>query len=258
MPADKPAKKERLDQLLVIRGLAETRTRAQALILAGQVRVEGLAGVKAGQAVPGDADITVLQPEPFVGRGGKKLAGALDAFAIDPAGRVCLDAGASTGGFSDCLLQRSAAHVYAVDVGYGQLDTKVASDPRVTVMDRTNVRHLTPEGLAESDGPATLPELIVGDLSFISLTLVLPALAGLLAPGGEMVLLVKPQFEVGKGQVGKGGIVRDPGLRAQAVEKVIDAAARAGLVCTGQAESSITGTKGNVEFLIHLIKPAET
>ncbi|MDH4229834.1 MAG: TlyA family RNA methyltransferase [Nitrospirota bacterium] len=246
--------KVRLDQLLVNLGLAETRTRAQALILAGGVRVNGEPATKAGHTVAEDVQVTVAAPEPFVGRGGKKLAAALDAFGVDPAGRHCLDAGASTGGFTDCLLQRGAARVIAVDVGYGQLDSRIATDLRVVVMDRTNVRHLGPDQL-----PPPLPDLIVGDLSFISLTVVLPTLCGLLAStaGSEMVLLVKPQFEVGPRHVGKGGIVREPAQRERAVAEVSVAAEAMGLVCTGRIESPITGAKGNVEFLIHLQRATE-
>ena len=229
-------------------GLAESRTRAQANIMAGRVRVDGQVASKAGVKYPVDADITCDAPPPYVGRGGHKLAGALDAFGIDPKGLTALDAGASTGGFTDCLLQRGAAHVFAADVGYGQLDQKLAQDARVTVMDRTNVRHLTP-----TDLPAPV-DLVVGDLSFISLKLVLPALSGVLSPGGAMVLLVKPQFEVGRENVGKGGIVRDEAQRQKAVDDVAAAAIGAGLVYHGQVTSPITGAKGNVEFLIHLSK----
>jgi len=238
--------KVRLDELLVERGLAENRTRARAGIMAGRVRVAGQVVTKAGTLVAADAEVACNPPPPYVGRGGLKLKGALDAFGIDPAGRAALDAGASTGGFTDCLLQHGARSVVAVDVGYGQLDPRLAADPRVTVMDRTNVRHL---------GPADLPgpvDLLVADLAFISLRTVLPALKALLAPGGEMVLLVKPQFEVGKGKVGKGGVVKDEALRAAAVDAVVEAAAQLGLECLGRIPSPITGAKGNVEFLVHL------
>jgi len=241
------APKPRLDDLLVTRGLAPNRTRARADIMAGRVRVAGQVVAKAGTRVPADAELSCQAPPPFVGRGGLKLRAALDAFGIDPAGRAVLDAGASTGGFTDCLLQRGARAVLAVDVGHGQLDPRLAADPRVTVMDRTNVRHLTP---AELPGPV---DLVVADLSFISLTAVLPTLRALLAPGGEMVLLVKPQFEVGRGNVGKGGIVRDPALREAAVERVAEAARALGLEAVGRLPSPVTGAKGNVEYLLHLL-----
>jgi len=227
--------------------MVESRSRALATIMAGSVRVDDVVVSKAGTKIPADANVTITQKEPYVSRGGKKLAGALDHFAIDPSGLVALDAGASTGGFSDCLLQRGAAKLFAVDVGYGQLRPKVADDPRVTVMDRTNVRHLKPADLGQS------MDIIVGDLSFISLSLVLPALSGLLKSDGQMVLLVKPQFEVGRGKVGKGGIVRDPALHEEAIASVIEAAAANGMALQGRVTSSITGTKGNVEFLIHLL-----
>lgn len=244
-------RKIRLDQLLVSRGLAESHSRALALIMAGQVRVDGEVVSKAGTPVAADAEIACGPRQPFVSRGGQKLAGALDAFGIDATGVVALDAGASTGGFTDCLLQKGAAHVFAADVGHGQLDQKIADDPRVTVMDRTNVRHLTPASLPQA------MDMVVGDLSFISLALVLPALAALVRPGGTLVLLVKPQFEVDRRNVGKGGIVRDPDTRDAAVDSVIAAARGCGLEFLGRATSPITGAKGNVEFLIHLRRPAD-
>ncbi len=239
-------KKERADLLLVTRGLAETRQRARALILAGEVSTSGRRVEKAGELLPPDAPLEVRRELPFVGRGGVKLAGALDAFGIDPSGKRCLDLGASTGGFSDCLLQRGAAAVTAVDVGYGQLAWKVRNDPRVTVRERTNVRHLPPDAF-----PAPF-DLVVADLSFISLTLVLPQVRAFLRPGGEAVLLVKPQFEAGREAVGKGGIVRDPEARREAVEKVAAAARGEGLAEAGRIESPITGADGNVEYLLHL------
>ncbi len=244
-----PPTKIRLDQLLVDLGLADTRSKALSLIMAGSIRVNDVVVTKAGTRVRSDAEIVRAAPPPYVSRGGKKLAGALDVFNVDPSGLVVLDAGASTGGFSDCLLQRGAQHIFAVDVGYGQLDPKVADDPRVTVMDRTNVRHMKP------DDVPTAPDLIVGDLSFISLGLVLPALTELLQPGGQMILLVKPQFEVGRKNVGKGGIVRDPDKREEAMAVVIATARLNGLEFLGRTTSPITGAKGNVEFLIHLSRP---
>lgn len=241
--------KSRLDELLVARGLAENRTRARASIMAGRVRVGGEVVAKAGTPVPEDAEVTCDAPPPYISRAGGKLAAALDAFAIDPTGWAVLDAGASTGGFTDCVLQRGARAVYAVDVGHGQLDPRLAADPRVTVMDRTNVRHL-----ALADIPEAV-DLVVADLAFISLRTVLPALKGVLKPGGRMVLLVKPQFEVGKGNVGRGGVVRDDALRREAVESVLAAARALGFEVLGSIPSPVHGAKGNVEYLAHLRLP---
>ncbi len=225
--------------------MAESREKARALILAGEVfsgekRVE-----KPGEQLAADAPLAVRQGLPFVSRGGVKLAAALDAFAIDPRGKTCLDVGASTGGFTDCLLQRGAASVTAVDVGYGQLAWKLRNDPRVTVMERTNFRHLE-----QGSFPAPF-DLAVADVSFISLTLIMPGIAAALRPEGEAVLLVKPQFEAGREAVGKGGIVRDPAEREAAVEKV-SAAAGPGFTVAGRIESPLTGADGNVEYLLHL------
>ncbi len=231
----------RLDQLLVERGLAESRAQAQAYIMAGQVRVDDAPVTKAGTPVPSDSVLTITGQRRFVSRGGEKLAHALDEFAIDPAGLVCADLGASTGGFSDCLLQRGAARVYAVDVGYGQLDDRIRQDARVVVMDRTNARHL-----------ASLPEpvaLVVVDVSFISLALVLPAALRVLAPEGRIVALVKPQFEAGKGGVGKGGVVRDPAVHVAVLQSVSAAAAALGLRLDGLTASPLRGPAGNIEFL---------
>jgi 23S rRNA (cytidine1920-2'-O)/16S rRNA (cytidine1409-2'-O)-methyltransferase len=245
-----PAGKRRLDELLVARGLAENRTRARASIMAGRVRVGGQVVAKAGSPVPNDAEVTCEAPPPYASRAGGKLAAALDAFCIDPAGWAVLDAGASTGGFTDCVLKRGARAVYAVDVGHGQLEPRLAADPRVTVMDRTNVRHLGPGVFPE--GPV---DLVVADLAFISLRTVLPALRGVLAPGGRMVLLVKPQFEVGRGKVGHGGVVRDEAMRLQAVQAVLAAARALGLEALGTIPSPVRGAKGNVEYLVHLALP---
>jgi 23S rRNA (cytidine1920-2'-O)/16S rRNA (cytidine1409-2'-O)-methyltransferase len=241
--------KSRLDELMLARGLAGSRTQAQRLILAGQVRQGDRVLDKAGQLVSDDADLRVEAGLPYVSRGGLKLAAALDAFAVDPAGCVCGDIGASTGGFTDCLLQRGAARVYAVDVGYGQLAWSLRQDPRVIAIERTNIRHLTalPEPVA----------LITVDVSFIGLSLVLPNLAKLLAPDGQIIALIKPQFEVGKGQVGKGGVVRDPKLHAAAIEQVLAAAVSVGLAPSGVIRSPITGPAGNVEFLAWLTRGAE-
>jgi 23S rRNA (cytidine1920-2'-O)/16S rRNA (cytidine1409-2'-O)-methyltransferase len=238
------ARRQRIDQLLVDRGLAESRARAQALILAGSVMVSGQKAAKAGQTVPADAEIHLLDRLPFVSRGGLKLDAALTHFGIDVQGKVCLDAGSSTGGFTDCLLQRGAARVYAVDVGATQLDWKIRTDPRVVVKDHTNARHLTPQQMGE------LCALAVCDVSFISVTLIVPALPPLLTPDGEMVILVKPQFEVGRHEVGKGGIVRDPELHAAACRKVQDAVERLGYQ-TSLMDSPIQGAEGNREFLLH-------
>jgi 23S rRNA (cytidine1920-2'-O)/16S rRNA (cytidine1409-2'-O)-methyltransferase len=240
----------RADVALVDQGLAPSREKARALILAGEV-LEGDRPVsKAGELVRGDAPLRLRSsPMPYVSRGGLKLAHALASFRLDVAGRVALDLGASTGGFTDCLLQAGAARVHALDVGHGQLHWKLVSDPRVVVRDRINVRHLRPDDLPERG------DLAVIDVSFISLRLVLPALIPLLAPGAPVVALVKPQFEVGPARVGKGGIVRDPQARADALAQVSAAAAALGYEVCGQTESPITGAKGNVEYLLLLRTP---
>ena len=236
--------KPRLDRLLVERGLAPTREKAQALIMAGAVLVDGRKASKPGQPVDAESRIEVLEQPPFVSRGGLKLAAAIAHFGIRVAGRICLDIGASTGGFTDCLLQRGAARVHAVDVGAGQLDWKIRNDPRVAVHEKLNARYLRPEDLGERI------DLAVCDVSFISATLILPAVAPLLQPAGEMVILVKPQFEVGKGQVGKGGIVREPELHQAACRRVDDAVRQSGFE-TALIESPILGAKGNREFLLY-------
>jgi 23S rRNA (cytidine1920-2'-O)/16S rRNA (cytidine1409-2'-O)-methyltransferase len=239
----------RLDRLLVARGLAPSRERAQRLVMAGDVLVEERVVSKPGAEVAEDATLRLRAPaSAYVSRGGEKLAGALDTFGIDVARRVVLDLGASTGGFTDVCLRRGAARVIAVDVGYGQLAWSVRQDARVTVLERTNARRLDPAML-----PA-VPDLAVVDLSFISLTLVLPVLARVLGPAGEVVALVKPQFEVGKGEVGKGGVVRDPAKRAAAVAKVRTAAERFGFVARGEAESILPGPKGNREVFVWLAR----
>jgi 23S rRNA (cytidine1920-2'-O)/16S rRNA (cytidine1409-2'-O)-methyltransferase len=239
--------KLRLDVLLVERGLAPSRERAQALILAGQVRVGQLQGVKPGTSVPADAEVTVLGADhPWVGRGGLKLAHALDTFAIAVEGRVALDIGASTGGFTDVLLQRGARHVVALDVGHNQLDWKLRQDPRVTVREGVNARYLAPSDLP---GPVDIVSI---DVSFISLALVLPVVPPLLAEGADVVALVKPQFEAGRADVGRGGIVTDPAVHERVVASVGDAAAAVGLRPVATTESPITGAAGNREFLMHL------
>jgi len=235
---------------LVDRGLAETRARAQALILAGRVLVAGVAVTKAGTLVPGEAEVVLKgPPSPYVSRGGEKLAPALEHFQINVAGKVALDAGASTGGFVQVLLAKGARKVYAVDVGYGQLDPGLRADPRVKVLERTNLRYLAQEALGEP------VDLVTLDLSFISLTLVLPKILEFLRPGGEALVLVKPQFEVGKGQVGKGGVVRDPELQRQAVEKVTAAAQALGFQVSPPYPSPLKGPKGNQEYFLYLIAP---
>lgn len=236
--------KKRLDRLLVERGLAETRERAQALVLASEVSVGGRVVDKAGAQVNADADITVRQPLPYVSRGGYKLAAALDAFGIDPSMLVCADIGASTGGFTDVLLQRGAARVYAIDVGYGQLAWKLQQDPRVVVMDRVNARLL--KKLPEPIDLATI------DVSFISLELLLRIVQTLLKPRGEIVALVKPQFEAGREQVGRGGIVSDTVVHRDVLEKIARISEERQLKLLGMIRSPITGTKGNIEFLVHL------
>jgi 23S rRNA (cytidine1920-2'-O)/16S rRNA (cytidine1409-2'-O)-methyltransferase len=236
--------KQRLDRLLVERGLAESREKAQALIMAGEVTVEGQKAVKPGHSVADSSKIEVTGKAPYVSRGGLKLAAALDGFTIDVTGWVAMDVGASTGGFTDCLLQRGAVRVHAVDVGTGQLDWKIRTDPRVVVHDGINARHLRPEDIGEP------VDLITCDVSFISITLILPVVAPILRPEGAMVILVKPQFEVGKGQVGKGGIVRSPELHREACARVEAAVKNLGFE-TSIMESPITGAEGNKEFLLY-------
>ena len=234
--------KKRLDVLLVERGLAESRAQAQALVLAGLVRGYD----KPGTQVDDAAELTVERPPPYVSRGGEKLANALERFGIDPAGLDCLDVGASTGGFTDVLLQRGAARVVGVDVGHGQLAQKLRADPRVTALEGINARHLDAGML-----PAARYDLIVGDLSFISLTLVLPALAPLLEPGGAtLLLLVKPQFELQPADIGKGGLVKDRAAYARVEARLREACALAGLAVIDWFESPVAGGDGNTEFFI--------
>ncbi len=237
----------RLDQLVVDRGLTASRERARALILAGQITVEGRPSTKAGTLVDANADLALVAPDhPYVGRGGLKLAHALDTFGIDASGKSALDIGASTGGFTDVLLSRGATRVVALDVGHGQLDWRLREDPRVVVMERVNARHLVPGDLP------FLPDIVVIDVSFISLRLILPQVPALLRPGGAVVALVKPQFEAGRAEVRK-GVVRDPEIHARVVREIVGAASDVGLTAVSSTPSPIAGAKGNVEFLLHLI-----
>lgn len=245
-------KREPADIVLVARGFAESRTKAQALIYAGEVVVGEARVDKPGTLIDPDAPIRLKGGaglRKYVSRGAQKLLGALLAFPIDPRGKVCADLGASTGGFTDLLLERGAVRVYAVDVGYGQLHEKLRVDSRVVVRERENARYLTAKSLGER------VELVVADLSFISLKLVLPAIRELLLGGGHAVLLVKPQFEVGRGEVGKGGVVRDDGKRRAALSAVEDAARGMGFVVLGHVESPIEGPSGNREWLLALQRP---
>ncbi len=236
--------------MLVEKGLVESREKARALILAGQVDVDGHGAAKAGTMVPIVADIRVIGPEhPWVSRGGIKLAAALDAFAIDATGQVAFDVGASTGGFTDVWLQRGATHVIALDVGHSQLHWKVRSDPRVTVIENTNARHLKPGDLPER-GAITRVSI---DVSFISLKHIFPVLPALVARPAAIVALVKPQFEAGRKDVGKGGLVTDPAVHERVVSDVTALAAEVGLERVGLIESPITGAHGNTEFLMHLV-----
>lgn len=238
---------QRLDVALVTRGLFPSRERAQEAISAGMVLVEGRIITKAARKVTEAEALTVTgDPIGYVGRGGLKLEGALERFGINPAGQICLDVGASTGGFTDCLLQRGATRVYAVDVGRDQLHAALRSDPRVVVMEGTDIRQV--DSLPEA------PSLISIDVSFISLTLVLPAVARLLAPGGQIICLIKPQFEVGPGGVGKNGIVRDPRQHQKAVDRVLGAATALGLIPAPVIESPVLGTEGNKEFLTYFVQ----
>jgi len=233
--------RKRLDALLVERGLAQSRAQAQALVLAGLVPGYD----KPGQQVDDETALTVQRPPPYVSRGGEKLAHGLDVLGVDPAGLDCVDVGASTGGFTDVLRQRSAARVVAIDVGYGQLHPRLRADPRVTVLERTNARTLTELPFA--------PQLVVCDVSFISVRLALPPVLRLCAPGWEAVVLVKPQFEAGRSDVGKGGVVRDPAVRGRVVREVAGAALTWEAVVRGVVDSGLPGPKGNREIFLHLV-----
>jgi 23S rRNA (cytidine1920-2'-O)/16S rRNA (cytidine1409-2'-O)-methyltransferase len=259
--------KLRLDVLLVERGLCTSRSLAQRLIGAGEVSVAGEVVDKAGTEVNVEAEVKIKVRSRFVSRGGEKLAKALSVFGIAVNGRVCLDAGISTGGFTDCLLQSGAALVYGVDVGYGQVDWKIRSDSRVILRERTNIRYLTPESLYveppvsptdESEMKRGIPDLAVADVSFISVTKILPVLWQLLQIPREMILLVKPQFEVGKNRVGKKGVVRDSNDQAEAIYQVLQSAQNIGWLYKGLIWSPITGPAGNIEYLLWLGMESET
>ncbi len=250
VPMLETGRKLRLDLLLVERGLAASRQKAQALILAGAVRVNGQMARKAGLLVEPDAHLEVAgDRQKYVSRGGWKLEGALRDLSVDPTGRVALDVGCSTGGFTDCLLQHGARHVYAVDVSPGQLDWKLRNDPRVHILQK-NARYLQPGDLPEP------VELVTVDVSFISVTLLLPAILPLTAPGAEWIVLIKPQFELERGQVGRGGIVRDPQLHQRAIESVRGAALRLGLEALDVVPSRLMGSEGNQEFFLHARAPS--
>ncbi|MCY4384459.1 MAG: TlyA family RNA methyltransferase [Nitrospinae bacterium] len=246
------AKKQRLDKLVVERALAPSRERARSLILAGLVSVDGQPATKAGSAFPENSSITLKEnPCPYVSRGGLKLAGALDVFGVDPFEKYCMDVGASTGGFTDVLLTRGARRVASVDVGKGLIDWKLRNDPRVTLLEGVNARHLTREIFQALAGEER-PGLCVVDVSFISVMKVVGPIHDLLEDGGEMLVLIKPQFEVGKGRVGKGGIIRDPELHREVLLRIWDETLRMKLAPQGISLSAITGAKGNREFFLYL------
>ena len=240
----------RLDTLLHDRGLVDSRTRGRAVILAGQVRVDGQTTTKAGTLVSIDADVTLDRPDhPYVGRGGVKLAHALDELGVDPTGAVALDVGASTGGFTDVLLRRGADTVVALDVGYGQLDWRLRRDPRVVVLERVHIATVTPDTLPPDQRQF---DIITVDVSFISIRYFISRLPMLLQPDGDLIALVKPQFEAGRTEVGRGGLVRDPAVHARVVADVATAGAEVGLTRVGMTPSPITGVGGNREFFLHL------
>lgn len=244
--------KLRLDVAMVERGLAPSREKARALIMAGEVYVNGIKAEKAGDMLKAQEQITVKEdPIPFVSRGGLKLQKALQVFPLELQNSNCIDVGASTGGFTDCMLQHGAAHVHALDVGYGQLDWKLRNDSRVTVMERTNARHMEPKLFPYLFDFASI------DVSFISLKLILPALLPCLKEGGEVVALIKPQFEAGKGEVGKNGVVREASLHTHICSMMLQYAQDIGFICRGLSYSPITGPKGNIEFLLFLQKGQE-
>lgn len=241
--------KERVDVLLVARGLVETREQAKRSIMAGIVYSAETRLDKPGEKIASDAPLIVKGPTlKYVSRGGLKLEKALEQFDVDVSGKIVLDIGSSTGGFTDCALQNGASHCYALDVGYNQLAWKIRQDPRVSVMERTNFRHATPELFT-----AGIPKFATIDVSFISLTLILPALKGILSKGGDVIALVKPQFEAGKGKVGKKGVVREKAVHLEVLKKIADASLQEGFSLRGISFSPVTGGEGNIEFLFHLI-----
>ena len=249
-PVPKP-KKVRLDLLLVASGLAESREKAQRLVLAGEVLADDAPALKPGHLYPSDTPLRIRHPEPFVSRGGLKLQEAFDRFDFRVDGARCIDIGASTGGFTDCLLQHGAESVIAVDVGRSLLHPRIAADPRVTVLDSTNARYLTPDALP----PGPLPTVAVTDVSFISLKLILPAIDRVLQAGGRVVALVKPQFEAGRADVGKGGVVRDPAVRARVLSDILSfASASLPWTVLGSCPSPVKGPAGNVEYLAYFKK----
>jgi 23S rRNA (cytidine1920-2'-O)/16S rRNA (cytidine1409-2'-O)-methyltransferase len=242
-----PKRKIRLDNLLLKKGLVPSRQKAQGMILAGLVAVNGEIFTKAGQRIDPNSNLAIVKnPAPYVSRGGLKLEAALDIFQVKVQDKIAIDIGASTGGFTDCLLQRGVKRVYAVDVGYGQLAWKLRNNPRVILLEKTNIRYLTPESLPEKVDLAAI------DVSFISLTLVLPPVKNLLKQPGEILALIKPQFEVGKGEVGKGGIVKDPHKHEAVIQKIISFTEELGLISHGVIKSPLKGPKGNQEFFIYL------
>ena len=245
------AKRERIDQTLVERGFFASRERAQRAIMAGEVRVGDRVFAKAAELIEIDAPISIVQPPQFASRGALKLGGALDFFGVEVKGKTALDIGSSTGGFTDCLLQRSAAKLFAVDVGHGQLAWKLRNDPRVTVMEKVNARFLSREDIPE------VADLCVIDVSFISLTLILPRAFELIAPEGMILALIKPQFELQRKDVGRGGIVREPALHKKAQQKIVKFVEEANYHVVGLVPSTITGTDGNQEFFICIRKRSD-
>ncbi|HWG95844.1 MAG TPA: TlyA family RNA methyltransferase [Nitrospira sp.] len=230
--------------MLTVQGLAQSRDAAVRMILAGKVKSNGVIVDKPSRVIPNDAVIEIIgKNQPFVSRGGEKLAAALDAYSITPRGMICLDVGCSTGGFTDCLLQKGAARIYAVDVGYGQFDWRLRQDPRVVLLERTNIRYMPPSAIPEP------VDLVVVDVSFISLIKVLPPITSFLRSPAHVIALIKPQFEVGKGQVGRGGVVRDDTQRAEAAQRVVEFAEEMGLRTMRTVASPIKGKKGNQEIL---------
>ena len=247
-----PPKKLRLDRLLVERGLAESREKAKALILGGSVLVNGVVADKAGAQVRPDDVVALKNRMPYVSRGGLKLEHAIEEFGINVRDRTAVDAGASTGGFTDCLLQYGAKRVYAVDVGYGQFHWRLRNDRRVVLLEKTNIRHLDTASIPEK------ADIAVIDVSFISLLKVMPKVIELLRPGGEIIALIKPQFEASRGEVGKGGVIRDEAKRLEIVERIKHESENMGLEVRGTTTSPVRGPRGNVEFLIYLRKKAES